>query len=483
MTEEGFGPALHGGGDLVDRTYDERWGGDRPSSARDDGPVLKGRRRRFSLWKILKGLLSVALVLVVLALVAGTALGVVAAGRIGRTEVAGLADAPGVTNVLVVGSDSREGFSPEQLQALGTEAVDGQRTDTIFLLSTQGGATAILSFPRDLFVTDCNGNQGRINAAYATGGPSCLVQTVTATTGIAIDSYVEVNLFGFAQIVDAVGGVPVFLDQPLQDVFAGVDLPAGCTLLDGRQAVGFVRARHVDDDLGRIARQQRFLKSLADTVISANTLVNVPRLFAVASAAGGSLTADQGLGILELVQLARAARGLAGSGLATYTSPGDFATIGGAAVIVPNDEARALWGRFADTSILEVAPEAEVAMLQPGDVPIEVLNGVGSEGLAARAREFLAARGFVVTSIGNSPPAQTTVVLHPPGQEAAAALVAQQIPGATPQPDETVSGLVLILGPDADLTAPAPPPPTNIPEPPPPGDNPLGSAPVPEGCG
>ena len=256
-----------------------------------------------------------------MALVGAAALGVVAAGRISRTEVAGLTSAPGATNVLVVGSDSREGFTPEELQALGTEVVDGQRTDTIFLLSTSGGRAAILSFPRDLLVTDCQGTQGRINAAYAVGGPSCLVETVTQTTGIAIDGYAEVNLFGFARIVDAVGGVPVFLDQPLVDVFAGVNLPAGCTVLDGREAVGFVRARHVDDDLGRIARQQRFLKSLAGEVISANTLVNVPRLFRIAAAAGGSVTADPGLGIVEMLQLARAARGLAGSGLATYTSP------------------------------------------------------------------------------------------------------------------------------------------------------------------
>lgn len=482
MSDDGFGPPLRGSldADRVDRTYEERWAGDRPSTPDFDAPVMRGRHRRLTG----RRLLGTAAWLTLFAVLAGSltagALAVYASSQIRREPVEGLTGGAAALNVLVVGSDSREGFTPEELQALGTEAVDGRRTDTIFLLSIDGGRAAMLSFPRDLFVTHCDGAQGRINAAYARGGPSCLVRTVTGASGIGIDHYVEVNLFGFTRIVDAVGGVPIFLDEPLLDPAAGVNLPAGCHRLNGRQAVGFVRARSVDSDLGRIARQQRFIKSLAGEVISPSTLVNVPRLFRVAGSAGRTLTADSGLGVVELLQIARAARGLAGAGLATYTVPANAANIGGAAVLVPDSSADPLFARFIDGSVLDTPAEAEVRALQPGDVPVEVLNGAGVAGLAARVQDYLAARGFVVTGVGNAPPTDTTTVRHPPGQQAAARLVADQIPDARTAEDAGVDHLVLVLGRGVSLDAPPPPP---MSEPPVAEDVPVGAAPVPEGCG
>ncbi|MGI9018583.1 MAG: LCP family protein [Euzebya sp.] len=469
--------------DSIDRTYGERWAGDRPSSQDEAfGPAMRGRHRRLSFGGALSAAFNFAVFgLLALALLSG-GLGVYASSQINRQAVDGLGQGVGALNVLVVGSDSRDGFTPEQLLELGTEAVDGRRTDTIFLLSVDGGRAAMLSFPRDLFVTACDGQQGRINAAYARVGPSCLVQSVTALTGITIDHYVEVNLFGFVQIVDAVGGVPIFLDQPLVDEFAGVNLPAGCQILNGTQAVGFVRARHVDSDLGRIARQQRFLKELAEEVVSPSTVVNIPRLFRVAGSAGRSLVADEGLGLLDLARLTRAARGLAVAGLATYTVPANAANIDGAAVLVPDlGLAAPLFSSFADGSILQVPTAPDVSAIQPGDVPIQVLNGTGAEGLAAQARDFLTARGFSITAIGNSEPVPSTIVRHAPGLSAAAQLVADQIPGATISQTDAIDDVVLVVGPGADFSQPPPPPITEDP-----GaaqEIPVGAAPVPESCG
>ncbi len=469
--------------DSIDRTYGERWGGDRPSAGDDDfGPMMRGRHRRVGFGTALGAAVNFALFgLLVLALALG-GLSVYASSQINREEVTGLGDGVGALNVLIVGSDSRDGFTPEQLLELGTETVEGRRTDTIFLLSVSGGRAAMLSFPRDLYVTACDGQQGRINAAYARLGPSCLVQTVSGLTGIAIDHYVEVNLFGFVQIVDAVGGVPIFLEEPLVDAFAGVSLEAGCHVLTGTEAIGFVRSRQVDSDLGRIARQQRFLRELAEEVVSPSTVVNVPRLFRVAGSAGRSLIADEGLGLIDLARLARAARGLAGAGLATYTVPANAANIGGAAVLVPvQEQAEPLFSTFRDGSVLEVPAAADVAALQPGDVPLAVLNGTGIEGLAAQAADFLQARGFAVTSVGNAPPSATTVVQHAPGLQAAAQLVADQIPGATISETEGVDDVVLVIGEAADFTQPAPPPPSE--DPAAAEEVPLGAAPVPESCG
>ena len=466
----------------LDRTYGERWAGDGPSAPHggDFGPAMKGRHRRLSFGKALGASFNIAFfgLLILLLIIAG--LGVYSSSQIQREPVEGLVGGGDTLNVLVVGSDSRDGFTPQELLELGTEAVDGRRTDTIFLLTIDGGRAAMLSFPRDLYVTHCDGQQGRINASFARQGPSCLVQTVTATSGIPIDHYVEVNLFGFVQIVDAVGGVPIYLDEPLQDQFAGVDLPAGCHVLNGTQAIGFVRARHVDSDLGRIARQQRFLRELANQVASPSTVVNLPRVFRVAGSAGRSLIADDGLGLIELAQLARAARGLAGAGLATYTVPANAANIGGATVLVPDpDAAGPLYASFADGSVLDLTVSPDVSALQPGDVPVRVLNATGTEGLAASTRDFLEARGFSIVGIGNAAPRDATVVQYAGPNIAAAQLVADQIPGATLEQNDTLDEVVLIVGTAVDMSAPAPPPMT---EPPVSDDVPLGAAPVPDAC-
>lgn len=290
----------------------------------------------------------------------GGMLGVYTSSQINRVEVGGLGSADGRMNVLVVGNDSRQGLTDQELLELGTEAVDGDRTDTIFLLSISGGRAAMLSVPRDLYVTRCDGTQGRINAAYAQGGPTCMTQTVTELSGIPVTHYAEVNFLGFIRIVDAVGGVTLFFDEPFVDRPAGIDLPAGCQRLAGSQAIGFVRARTVDGDLGRIARQQRFIAELAEEITRPSTLLNPVRLFASGGAAGRSLTASDNLGMLDLLRLARAGRGFAGAGLATYTVPASGARIGGAAVLVPDESAAdALFAQFRDGSILDPAPEPE----------------------------------------------------------------------------------------------------------------------------
>lgn len=467
--------------DSIDRTYGERWAGDRTDGEDEFGPPMRGRHRRVTFGGAIGAAFKLALYsLLVVALLLG-GLAVYSSSQINREVVEGLGAGVGALNVLIVGSDSRDGFTPEQLAQLGTEAVEGRRTDTIFLLSVSGGRAAMLSFPRDLYVTACDGQQGRINAAYARGGPSCLVQTVTAATGIQIDHYVELNLFGFVNIVDAVGGVPIFLEEPLVDPFANLNLPAGCQTLDGTTAIGFVRSRMIDSDLGRIARQQRFLRELAEEVVSPSTVVNIPRLFRVAGSSGRSLLADEGLGLFDLARLARAARGLAGAGLATYTVPANAANIDGAAVLVPDPElSEPLLASFRDGGVLDVAPAPDVAAIQPGDVPVRVLNGAGVEGLAAQAREYLVARGFAIAGIGNSDPVQSTVVQHGPGLQAAAQLVADQIPGATLVEVAESDDLAVVVGPGADFSQPPPPPVTE--DPAAAEEVPLGAAPVPVDC-
>ena len=480
--DEGFGPPQRGGGKSAGvgerrgggsgaqragvRSPEARSVGARPADAgataagaraaganvppdRDDrgfSPAARGRRRGLGS-RLLVILLVVALVMVLM----GVAAAATAAARMSRVNVQGLSDAGDRMNVLVVGSDSREQLNEAQRRRLGTGSADGLRTDTILLLQVKGDRAAMLSFPRDLFVTRCDGSQGRINVAYALGGPSCLVDTVTELSGIPVSHYLEVDFLGFAQIVNAVGGVNVFLDEPMSDRDAHIDLPAGCVALTGRQALGFVRVRKIDNDLGRIARQQRFIKELAKQVAQPSTLLNPLRLFRTANAGGAALTADRGLGPVDLARLARAGRGLGGSSLPSFAVPGTDSNIGGAAVIVPNEaEAERVFRSFRNGSVLE----PKRAALRPSQVEVTVLNGAGEAGLAGRAAELLTDAGFGTSNVGNAQAVDRSVVRYRPGHRDEASLLAGQVPGGAVL-EEVSSGepVTLIIGPDADLSA------------------------------
>lgn len=414
---------------------------DRPDGAW--GPTLSGGRRRP--WRIAGSVLTLV-VLGVLAFAVGTAAW--AAAQMERIDVAGLDPSlTGPLNVLVVGSDSRADLTPEQQQELTTGSVEGQRTDTIFVLSASGGDVALLAFPRDLFVTRCDGTEGRINAALAIGGPGCLVDTVARVSGLEIDDYLEVSFLGFRDIVDAVGGVRVCLDDPIADRDAGIDLPAGCQVLGGAEALGYVRVRKIDSDLERIKRQQQFLAALADQLASATTVANPVRAVRTAGAVGDALTADTGLGPIDLLRLAWAGRGLA-AGPITETVPASAATIGGAAVLVVDDAAaEPLFESFRTGAVFDRIVDG----VTPADVRVEVRNGAGIAGLAGRVADTLADAGFDVAGIGNAEATDTTTIRYPPGLEAQAEVLAAQAPGAAELVEDAgVEVVTLVLGTDVE---------------------------------
>ncbi len=328
-----------------------------PSTDEGWGPEASGGRRRGRRRRV-----ATVVVVLVAALVGAVAMPVAAGlGGLDRVAVPALAGSPGPTHVLVVGSDAREQMTPEQQAELGTGFTDGVRTDTLFVLTVEGDRAAILGLPRDLWVTRCDGSNGRINTAYALGGPDCLVRTVQGLTGIGIDHYVEVDFLGFVDIVGAVGGVELCLDKAIKDPFAAIDLPAGCQNLQGRDALGYVRVRKIDNDLMRIQRQQQFVAALAGKVLEPSILLNPFRATAVAGAVGRSLTVDDGLGPTGALALARGGRGLANGAFVAATVPVTDATIGGASVLLPIDgDAAALFNSFIDGSVLDgAAPPAE----------------------------------------------------------------------------------------------------------------------------
>ncbi|MFI2204548.1 LCP family protein [Streptomyces sp. NPDC020192] len=226
----------------------------------------------------------------------------------------------GAQNILLIGSDSRAGDgNAEYGRDLGSE-----RSDTTILLhlaANRRSATAV-SLPRDLMVDipaclRADGSRSEpvfamFNSAFSVGGSACSIRTVEKLTGIRIDHHVVVDFSGFKEMVDAVDGVQVCLKEPIDDKAARLKLPAGKVMLNGEQALGYVRARKSlgdGSDTERMERQQRFLGALVNKMQSGDVLLNPGKLYPVLDAATSSLTTDPELASLRgLYQLVRGLR-------------------------------------------------------------------------------------------------------------------------------------------------------------------------------
>nr|WP_245672984.1 LCP family protein [Aldersonia kunmingensis] len=246
-------------------------------------------------------------------------------------------DTPG-TNWLLVGSDSRVGLTPDQEQSLATGGdVGNARTDTIILVHIpKSGATTMISIPRDSYVDVPGYGEDKINAAFAFGGPQLLVQTVELSTNLHIDHYAEVGFGGFAGVVDAIGGIKMCLDEPIDDPLAGINLPASCQNLTGPEALGFVRSRATAlADLQRANNQRMFMNALAAKAASPTTLLNPFRALPLATRTADALTVDNGDHLWNLAALGWAMRG----DLVTTTVPiAGFEDTGSGNVVVWDDD-------------------------------------------------------------------------------------------------------------------------------------------------
>jgi LCP family protein required for cell wall assembly len=238
-------------------------------------------------------------------------------------------DQPGTT-YLVVGSDSREGLSKEEGKELGTggpQVSGGQRTDTIMLLHVGDGQPILLSIPRDSIVDIPGSGEGKVNAAFAFGGPKLLVKTLESETGIRLDDYVEIGFGGFVNIVDAVGGIEVCPDQAIDDRKAGLDIDKGCQEADGITALGYARTRDFGTgDIQRGQNQREVIGEIGDKAASPWTVVNPLRYWDVANSGASSLTIGENVGPLSLARFAwNMAHVTSGGGLSCTVPIADLA--------------------------------------------------------------------------------------------------------------------------------------------------------------
>lgn len=227
-------------------------------------------------------------------------------GRLGSTSG---------TNWLLVGSDSRAGLSKEDADRLMAGELDDSvgRTDTIMVVHIPrfGGDATMLSLPRDSWVDIPGNGMNKLNQAFSIGGPALLQQTVEQATGIHLDHYAEIGFGGFSNVVDAVGGVEMCLDEPLDDPMAGIKLQAGCQELDGPTALGYVRSRYTSarGDLDRVERQRKFLAGLSKKIKSPGTLLNPIKGLKVADSLSANMHVNEGDHVWHLASLGLAMAG------------------------------------------------------------------------------------------------------------------------------------------------------------------------------
>ena len=210
---------------------------------------------------------------------------------------------------LIVGSDSRQGLTTEQQEALATGGDTGNgRTDTILVVHVptlgSGTPTTMVSIPRDSYVPIPGYGRDKINAAFSMGGAPLLARTVEQATGLRIDHYAEIGFGGFAGLVDGLGGVTVCPTAPIVDPLAGINLPAGCQKLAGRDALGYVRSRATPRaDLDRMVDQRRFMAALLHRAASPAVWLNPWRWYWVPHAAVDALTVDRDDHVWDLARL------------------------------------------------------------------------------------------------------------------------------------------------------------------------------------
>ncbi len=375
-------------------------------------------------------------------------------------------------NVLLVGSDTRD-TTGSQFQGKGATFTSGQRSDTVILAHLYAGSNQaqLVSFPRDSYVTipaftdPKSGkaypqHQAKLNSAIEEGGPALLIATIERLTDIRVDNYVQIDFAGFQNMVQTLGGVEICLTHNAKESNSGIDLKAGRQVVNGFQALAFVRQRYglPNGDLDRIKRQQAFIASITRKVLSSGTLLDPFKLNNFLNAATKSVQVDDTLSASGLTSLALRLKGFNAGGVTFTTLP--VADIGASrdnqsVVLLDQAKMTTLFEALrADRAPGEAPAPTTTATatpltVAPKAVRVSVLNGAGVAGLGRTAATDLARVGFVVTGApGNSGTGATgTVIKYGPTRAESARTLAAAVPGSTLQADPSLgSTLELVVG-------------------------------------
>jgi len=297
------------------------------------------------------------------------------------------------------------------------------RSDTLMLVRADPGTDSIslLSFPRDLLVDiRCPGSSpffDRINVAYATCGPQGSLETVKSLTGLPVNYLITVNFRGFRQIVDRLGGVWLDVDRRYFNDrggpfgYATINLRPGYQRLDGRKALDYVRYRHTDSDLYRVARQQQFVRSFRSQVQSSFGPTALPKVVNaitknVEVAQGGGRDVEGG----TVLSYALFAYGLPRGRVFQTRIEG---LEGFAELTTDSENVKRAVETFTHPDVESSRKATAVALGEklrsttpaPRDTTVTVLNGNGVPGSASTAGYLLGQRGYQIVLPPNGLPA------------------------------------------------------------------------------
>ena len=286
---------------------------------------------------------------------------------------------PAAKNFLVTGADNGACIDPNSpfAAAFGDREDMGERSDTIMVFRVDPSASrvAVLSFPRDLYVTIAgSGNQARINSAYERDEPQRLIDTIYENFGVGVDHFIQVDFCAFKTLVDAVGGVSVPFRYPARDTHTGLNVPTtGCFKFDGEHALAYVRSRYYEYedppgsgnwkqdqsfDLGRISRQQDFLRRTLSSVLAKGPFN--PRVArGLIKSATQYIVTDSGLSPAKLLEFAGVLDDVEPAGILTYQIEATPREVGGAAVLEPQidgENMQAVLAMFRGETSLADAP-------------------------------------------------------------------------------------------------------------------------------
>ncbi len=213
------------------------------------------------------------------------------------------------------------------LLLLGTRGIDEPGdgkllSDAIILISIKKstGQVALISLPRDIYsIIWCDEKEKKINFAYAQGGLGCAKKTISYITGLYIDYALGANFKALEEVIDALGGIDIYLESPFEESFQWADegweenenwfvkdfdgeerwvfhVPQGENHLDGKTALYYVRSRYSTNDFDRMRRQQQVLMAAKDKALSLKILANPVKVYNLLDIIGKNIRTDMSLG-------------------------------------------------------------------------------------------------------------------------------------------------------------------------------------------
>lgn len=288
------------------------------------------------------------------------------------------------TTILFLGVDVVYTEQGHRNKKIDKDAFTG-RSDTIVVGRFDPIANTIrtISIPRDTQVEIPNNGTQKINAANAIGGPALAKMTVERFLGIPIDHYVVLNVHGLVDLVNELGGVT--LEVPKKMAYMDwtaklkIDLEPGVHTLTGNQAMGFVRFRHdALGDIGRVQRQEIFLRAVLDKAINPTSWPHVPKLLEIAQN-----YLDSDLSMRDMMGIANFVRGVPKSNQLLTMMPGSFTSSGDWSVA--RSDVRRMVARLNGANFVESSRD---------DIRLSIENNSSVEGMGFRLAKIMGIKGY-----------------------------------------------------------------------------------------